>query len=136
MKQHKKILAQIALNKSYEAIKTSCENIDISLNTAQNRAYYAVFYVVSALAYLDDFVSKSHHYLHGQFNKRYIYENKVFDVSLIKIYTNLMKKRESSDYDFTYKPTKETVLKNIEDAKVFIEAVKPYIIEKLNKNAE
>ena len=134
MQQHKNLLAQISVEKSDEALKMSFVTVDESLTTEQNRAYYAVFYIVSALAYLDDFQNKSHHYLMGQFNKRYIYEQKLFDKSLIKIYKTLIKNREFSDYDFTYKLTKENVLKDIEDAKIFIETIKPYILQRLEQN--
>lgn len=133
MQPHKIILAQIAIEKSDEALKMSCKTINESLATAQNRAYYAIFYIVSALAYLDDFVTKSHHFLMGQFNKRYIYDKKIFDKSIFKIYKALIRDRESSDYDFTYKLTKEGVLQDIEDAKVFIETVKPYILQRLKE---
>lgn len=136
MKQPKEILAKIAVEKADEALKASYDNLDINLAVAQNRAYYAAFYIVSALAYLDNFISKSHHYLQGQFNKRYIYEKKLFDTKLFKIYKELIRNRESSDYDFTYKLIKEDVLKNVEDAKMFIETVKPYILEKLSKEIE
>lgn len=132
MQQRKEILAQIAVEKSDEAIKDAFNNIDISLRVAQNRTYYAVFYLVCALSYLDDFVSKSHHYLIGQFNKRYVHQNKIFDKSLVKIYSTLITNREFSDYNFTSKPTKEGVLKDIEDAKTFIDTVKPYILKRLN----
>lgn len=134
MQRHDKfILAQIALEKSDEALKAGYDNLDISLTTTQNRAYYAAFYVVSALSYLDNFVSSSHHYLAGQFNKKYIHEQKLFDKSLSKIYSTLIRNRETSDYNFTAKITKENVLKDLEDAKIFIEAVKPYILKRLEK---
>jgi len=133
MQQRKKILATIAVEKSDETLKSSYENLETNLNTAQNRAYYAIFYLVSALAYLDDFVSKSHHYIQGQFNKRYVHEQKLFDSSLTKIYKTLIFNRETSDYDFTSKPTRDGVIKDIEDAKIFIEAVKPYILQRLNE---
>lgn len=136
MQQRNIILAQVSLEKSDDAFKSSRDSIDTSLSTAQNRAYYAVFYLVMALAYLDDSITKSHHKLMGQFNRIYIYQNKVFDKSLIKIYKALIRNRESSDYDLTYKLTKETVLKSIEDAKTFMETVKPYIMERISKGVE
>jgi len=131
--QHKKILAQIAVEKADEALKSSYENLEINLNTAQNRAYYAIFYIVSALAYLDEFQSKSHHYLQGQFNKKYVHEQKLFDSSLTKIYKELIFNRETSDYDFTVKLNKEGVLRDIENAKIFIDTVKPYIMKRLEE---
>lgn len=133
MQQHNIILAQIAVEKSDTALKSSYNNLDDDLTTAQNRAYYAVFYIVSSLAYLDDFINKSHHYLMGQFNKRYIHENKIFDKSLIKIYSELIRNREKSDYSFTYKLSKERVLNDIEKAKTFIDDVKPYVLQKINE---
>jgi uncharacterized protein (UPF0332 family) len=136
MMLHNNILAKISIEKADEALQTSYDTLDINLNTAQNRAYYAIFYVVLALAYLDDFVTKSHHKLMGQFNKKYIYQEKLFDKSLSKIYSTLILHRESSDYDLTAKPTKEHVLKDINAAKTFIESVKPYLLERLSKEAE
>ncbi len=133
MKQHKGIMAGIAVEKAEESLKSSFDTLDINLNTAQNRAYYAVFYIVMALAYLDDFITKSHHKLMGQFNKRYIYQEKVFDKTLAKIYKALIRNRELSDYDFTYKLTRENVLNNIEDAKIFVDRVKAYILEQLKE---
>jgi len=134
MKQHKEILAQIAVEKSETALRDACNNIDISLFVAQNRAYYAIFYIVSALAYLDGFTTSKHKQLMGWFNKKYIHEEKVFDSSLTKIYSTLMINREKSDYDVTENPTKEQVLKGIESARIFIEIVKTYILEKLREN--
>lgn len=133
---NKKILAEIAVEKADGALQSAYDSINNNLSTSQNRAYYAVFYIVSALAYLYGFISKKHHYIMGQFNKRYIYENKIFDHSLNKIYSTLIINRESSDYDFTYKLTKESVLKDIEDAKFFIETVKPYILQRLKEAEE
>ena len=132
MKRHNEILARIALEKAENALQDACNSIDISLFVVQNRAYYSVFYIVSALAYLDDFVTKSHHKLMGQFNKRYIYQNTIFDKSLIKIYRSLIVNRELTDYDFTSKPVKENVIKDVENAKLFIDTVKPYILKMLD----
>lgn len=132
MMQHKKDMAKIAIEKAEEALKASYDNLDINLTVAQNRAYYSIFYMVMALAYLDDFITKSHHKLMGEFNRRYIHQEKVFDKSLFKIYKVLIKNRELSDYDFTYKLEKESVLQNIEDARTFIEAVKPYVLNKID----
>ena len=81
MMLHKNTMAKISIQKADEALKASYDTLDINLNTAQNRAYYAIFYMVMALAYLDDFITKSHHKLMGQFNKRYIYQERVFDKS-------------------------------------------------------
>ena len=131
MQQHNIILAQVAIEKSDTALKSSYNNLDSDLTTAQNRAYYTVFYLASALSYLDDFVSKSHHYIMGQFNKRYIHEQKIFNESIFRIYKVLIANREKSDYSYTYKLTRERVSGDIEAAKTFIDAVKPYVLQRI-----
>lgn len=134
MHQHNIILAQMAVEKSDRALKSAIDNSETgNLETAQNRVYSAIFYLVSALSYLDGFVSSSHHYLQGQFNKRYIHEQKIFNESLFKIYKALIRNRELSDYNYTDKITKERVLKDLEAAKLFIIAVKPYVIQRLSE---
>ncbi|HSA06867.1 MAG TPA: HEPN domain-containing protein [Candidatus Gastranaerophilales bacterium] len=133
MENHNKTLAQVAIEKSDKAIRDADVNIDVSLPVAQNRAYYAVFYIVLALSYLDNFITKSHHKLMGQFNKKYVYQNRIFDKSLVQIYNTLIINRESSDYNLTYKQNKEEVLWGIESAKKFINTVKPYVIKRINE---
>ncbi|OGI00152.1 MAG: hypothetical protein A2Y25_00185 [Candidatus Melainabacteria bacterium GWF2_37_15] len=131
MKQHKVILARNSLIKAEEALKAGFDNLEINLNVAQNRAYYTVFYTVLALGYLDGFVTSSHHSLMGWFNKNYIHINKVFDVSLSKIYSTLIRHREFFDYDVSENPVKEDVLKDLNSAKIFLESLRPYILKRI-----
>jgi len=134
--QHNAILAKHSLEKAEKAIQEGYKNIDISLTIVQNRAYYAVFFAVIALGYLDGFVTSSHHQLMGWFNKKYIYQDKIFSFSLNKIYSRLIRNREFFDYSLIEEPIIENVLKDIEDAKFFIETVKPYLLEKLGKESQ
>ena len=39
------------------------------LDNAQNRIYYSIFYIVTALAYTDNFITSKHSQLIGWFNK-------------------------------------------------------------------
>lgn len=136
MQQHEnknKTLAKVSVEKSDTALQDAYNNAETSLFVTQNRAYYAIFYIVMALAYLDNFITKSHHKLMGQFNNRYIYQQQVFDKSLNRIYKRLIINREKSDYSFTEKLTKEQVLRDLEAAKLFVETVKPYILEKIKE---
>lgn len=130
MTPHKDILTKHSIEKSLQALVTAEKNLDIDLSVSQNRAYYAVFYIILALAYSDDFSTGKHHQLMGWFNKKYIYENKIFDSSLSKIYSKLLSNRESFDYTVTETPKYETVCEDIEDAKKLVETVKNYINQK------
>lgn len=134
MTQHNKVLIEHSLEKAVNALDDACTNIDISLSVAQNRAYYAVFYTVLALSYLDGYTTGKHHQLMGWFNKKYVYQEKVFDSSYAKIYNTLMINREKSDYDVTQIPVKEAVEKDIKSAKVFVETISIYIQSRLNSH--
>jgi len=136
MKLHKTVLAENSLEKAEQALQNAKMNIENNFLTgAHNRAYYAVFYVVLALGYLDEFITSKHHQLMGWFNKKYIYELKEFEPILSKIYGTLIRHRETFDYDVSQNPTKEDVLKDIEDAKLFIDTVKPCILKKLEEQS-
>lgn len=129
----KEELIKYSIEKSDQALKTAFDNLEKDLINANNRIYYAVFYIVIALSYLDDFATRSHHNLMGWFNKKYIYENKVFDPILGKIYTQLMRNREKFDYDIAEFPDKEVTIENYEKAKLFVDTIKDHIITELEK---
>lgn len=133
LQQHKKTLIENVLIKSKEALQDAEEVVKIRPSLAQNRAYYSIFYMVLALGYLDEFTTGSHHKLLGWFNKNYIYENKIFDSQLSKIYNNLLLNRETADYDYIKKSDKEAALKDIEAAKSFVNIVEPYILERFKE---
>lgn len=132
MLQHKEILIKYSIEKAEDALKSGELNMQNNLLTeAQNRAYYSVFYVVLALAYMDDFTTAKHHKLMGWFNKKYIHENKIFDKSFSKIYSRLIVNREIFDYNVLKFPEKEKTIKDLEDAKFFVNEIKKYILSKI-----
>ena len=128
MKQHKEILVSNAFLKAQEALDDAKYAIDGErYNTAQNRIYYAIFYSVMGLGYSNDFITSKHSRLLGWFNKKFIYQEKIFDDELYATYKTAYENRMSSDYEFTYKPDKDKTLKSFEDAKKFVNLIKKYI---------
>lgn len=127
------LLAKYSIEKSEKALNTGIKNLEIDLQISQNRAYYAVFYVVLALGYLDGFKTGKHHQLMGWFNKKYIYKEKIFTPELSKIYSRLIIDRDNFDYTVSAEPQKEDVLRNLENAKIFIEKVKPYVLNRIEQ---
>ena len=95
--------------------------------TCQNRLYYAIFYIVSSLAYKEKFTTSKHSQLMGWFNKKYIYEDKIFEEKMFAIYKEAFTNRQKSDYDFTYLPDKDEIFSMIEDVKNFINEIKCYM---------
>ncbi len=132
MEQNKRVLIYNAIDKSEKAILVAISNFDNGYYSAcQNRLYYAVFYVVSALAYKDGFITSKHAQLMGWFNREYIYKNKIFDEKLFRIYKEVFTDRQKSDYDFMYEPLPEDIEKSIDETKFFVKQVKDYIIQAL-----
>jgi uncharacterized protein (UPF0332 family) len=127
LKQHNDTLIQYSIEKSNNALASAVKNLEIDLVVSQNRAYYAVFYIVLALAYSDGFTTGKHHQLMGWFNKKYIYENKIFASDMKEIYRKLLANREKFDYDVTETPELEEVKKNVEKAEYFIQKIKGFM---------
>lgn len=128
MTQHKDILIKIAFEKAEEAVDSAESSIkDGFLSTAQNRIYYAIFYSVLALGYFYDFTSSKHSPYLSWFNKKFVYTEKIFDEKLFKIYKEAYENRKKSDYEFTWKPVKEDVINDLNDAKFFISEVRKHI---------
>jgi uncharacterized protein (UPF0332 family) len=87
LEEFKQIQINNCIRKSEEALSDaifSFENKRYSITL--NRIYYAIFYSVLALAYKDNFITSKHLQLKGWFNKKYIYENKVLEERVLKIY--------------------------------------------------
>ncbi len=133
---HKDLLIKCSIEKAEEALLASKASLKVSLQNSQNRNYYAVFYIVLALAYLDGFQTGKHHQLLGWFNKEYIYKNKVFGDKLKTIYQNLLVKREKFDYSVIETPKIEVVEKDLEQAKFFVQTVKEYILKRLEDKSQ
>jgi len=128
MKQHKEILIKNSLQKAEESLSAAELNINHNfLDTAQNRIYYAIFYAVTAVAYYAEFSTSKHSQLLGWFNKNFVKDNKIFPAEMFKLYQRTYENRRKSDYEFIWKPNKENLIADFEDAEKFIETVKNYI---------
>lgn len=134
MDQHKDILIKKSLEKADEALKHAEISIkDNFICGAHNRIYYAIFYSVLALGYLEGFVTGKHRELEGWFNKTFIYEREVFDSSLYRLYKRIHDNRLKYDYDIIEIPTKEEAEKDLEEARAFINVISEYINSRIEK---
>ncbi len=82
------------------------------LHNAENRIYYAIFYIVSALALKNDFTTSKHSQLLSWFNRTYIKPGKI-SRDLGKIYKGQFENRLEADYDDFVELSKEDVEKII-----------------------
>ena len=91
-----------------------------------NRSYYCIFHSMRAVLALDNFDSKKHSGIIDAFRKRYIKTGK-FPAYFSKVIGNAFKMRNDSDYEDFYVVLSEDVIEQLEDAKLFLEAVTKYI---------
>ncbi len=119
----KDILIQHRINQSKEALENVqflLENKKLSL--ASNRIYYAIFYIISAVAIKNDFSTSKHKQLLGWFNKNYIATNKISN-NYSKIIYEAYSNREKSDYDFLFELTLDEINHLYENVKEFVEII-------------
>ena len=118
-----------------DLINNSLEKADITFNDAEfalshNKLYIAqnrIYYSVMALSYFYDFITSKHGTLLSWFNKKFIYEDKIFDKKLFRIYKESFENRNKSDYEFTWKPISENLIKDLQEAENFITKVKEHL---------
>jgi len=123
-------------------IKTSRETlneIEIHLQngflaTAMNRLYYSGFYIISALALLDNFPTSKHKQLIGWFNKEYLKTGKI-NPEKGKILRKAYERRQSSDYHDFVTLTKSQIEEYYSKMKDFVNVVEEVIKEKLNNES-
>ena len=126
--ERKNILIKLNIDKSDEALKIADYAIgEGALMTVLNRAYYAIFYTVSALAVKHDFVTSKHIGMMKWFNEKFVHNEKVFGSEQLNIYKKAFLLRQKGDYDTEYPADIENAKELLADAKVFIEAVRKVI---------
>lgn len=124
----KQILIDNAVMKANEALLSAESNLENGFySTCQNRLYYAIFYIVTALAYKNNFITSKHSQLMGWFNKKYIYEEHVFDNKLLQVYREAFANRQKSDYDFTYIIDKDELKISLYETKEFVNTIEIYL---------
>lgn len=99
------------------------------LKAANNRAYYAIYYSLTAVLCLEPIAFKKHKDTIGYFNKNYVHTG-IFPEELGRNISKAAKIRHASDYDEFYVASKEEAEKQIQTAKILIELVNEFISQK------
>jgi uncharacterized protein (UPF0332 family) len=93
---------------------------------AENRIYYAMFYMVQALALKYDFTTSKHVQLLGWFNKEFVRTGQI-DVALGKAYQAGFEKRQEGDYQDFAIFAKDEVESDLKNMIRFLDAVEALI---------
>ena len=101
--------------------------------SANNRAYYAIFYAIRAVLAIEEVDFKRHKDVLAYFNKEYVNKEKIPKKIGRKI-SQAQRIREDSDYDDDYEPSFEKTEQQINTAQELIDLVEEYINNYYNKN--
>ena len=93
---------------------------------ANNRAYYAIFHMISAVHALDGNQYKKHKDAIASFNKLYIH-TEIFPREYGRKIAEAEEIRHASDYDDFYVASKEETEEQIETAEALIILIKKYV---------
>ncbi|MCL2436833.1 MAG: HEPN domain-containing protein [Clostridiales bacterium] len=120
-------LSQYRLEKAKETYLTAFDNLAGSKYLdANNRAYYSIFHSMRALLALDGVDFKRHSGVISYFREKYIKTN-IFDDKYSDIIGKASVIRGKSDYEDFYIASKDEAIEQVDNAKIFYEAVADYI---------
>ena len=94
--------------------------------SSANRSYYAVFNAMRACLAMLKIDHKKHSAVMSDFRLHYLKTNKL-NKELSDIITDLFKIRNQSDYDDFYVISKDDVLKQLLNAKLFVQEVDTFL---------
>ena len=100
--------------------------------SANNRAYYAIFYAIRAVLALEEIDFKKHKDVIAYFNQNYV-KTEIFPKVIGKKISQAQRVREDSDYDDKYQISYEKTETQINIAANVIKAVEEYLNGKLDK---
>lgn len=95
-------------------------------NLAINRIYYAMFYMVQALALTHDFSTSKHAQLLGWFNKTFVRTGQIHP-SIGKLYHLGFEKRQEGDYQDFPAFSKDEIETDLDSVNRFLDAVEELI---------
>lgn len=125
-----KDLARYKLERAREELDTAellFENE--RLKAANNRAYYSIYYSLTAVLCLEPIAFKKHKDTIGYFNKNYVHTDR-FPREIGRNISKAAKIRHASDYDEFYIASKEEAERQIQTAKELADLVDKFISEK------
>ena len=123
------------LNKAKETLETAkmIFNEGKDFSSANNRAYYAIFYAIRAVLAIEEIDFKRHKDVLAYFNKEYVNKEK-FPKMIGRKISQAQRIREDSDYDDDYEPSFEKTEQQINTAQELIGLVEEYINNYYKKN--
>ena len=121
---------RILMQNAHEMLDVAKENLGNNrINSACNRAYYAIFYAASALLYSKGKSFGKHSAVLAAF-RQYFIKTGEFDKKWSDAYRLVMESRHTADYALYEYLEKDDAVEVIEKAKAFVEEVKKWLTER------
>ena len=131
MAYNKDELIKYRISRAKETIEDATVALENErLHSAENRIYYSIFYLVSALALKDGFSTSKHGQLLGWFNKNYV-KTGIVSSSIGKIYADAFANRQESDYQDLIILKPEDVKRHYSEMLTFINNVEKILSDKI-----
>ena len=129
--------ARYRLNKAKETLETAkmIFNEGKDFTSANNRAYYAIFYAIREVLAIEETDFKRHKDVLAYFNKEYV-NKEIFPKMIGRKMSQAQRIREDSDYDDDYEPSLEKKEQQINTAGELVDLVEKYIDNYYNKNSK
>lgn len=122
-----KYAIKMMLKKAREKLKTAEINYEFErYKDSISRAYYAVFYAISAVLLSKGLTYSSHSQTIGSFNREFI-KTEIFPKQFSKYIQKLFNERQTGDYDFDVFFESETAKEDITIAKQIVEACEDFL---------
>lgn len=129
----KEDLAKYRIETAKEDLKSAKALFEIpEYRGANNRAYYAIYHIISAVHALDEVAYKRHKDTIANFNKAYI-KTEIFPRKIGRKIVEAAEIRHASDYDDFYIATKDEAQEQIETAEELIRLIEEYCINRISK---
>ena len=124
-------LKQISINFRLEKARNCLKASELLLSTdsfadSVNRSYYAIYHAIRAVLITINFSSKTHSGNIGEFRRRFI-KTGIFPKDFSDIVGLAFDIRNDSDYEDFYIVSKDDVIKQTENASVFLDTVEKYL---------
>ncbi|QKZ15333.1 HEPN domain-containing protein [Spirosoma sp. KUDC1026] len=119
--------AQLALERAEDTLEESVHNLDGGFTTATaNRAYYVIFYCLTALLYTEGVQTKRHSGAQGKFHELFIRTAR-FPHETINWIQAAFQLRQAGDYDLETDISMEEAKQSLDNARQFYLLTKAYI---------
>lgn len=119
--------AQNALDRAEDTLEESAYNLTGGYTIATvNRAYYSIFYCITALLHTEDTHTKRHSGAHGRFHDLFVRTER-FPHETVKWIHTVFQLRQSGDYDLDADISEEQAVQSLQYARQFYDLTKVYI---------